>query len=157
MSTKKKVYTVKQALEKAGAYCAYQERSQWEVERKLRDWGMSSKEADQVIAELIGLNFINEERFAKAYAGGKFRMKQWGRNKIRRELKKMQLSAHCINAGMSEITDKDYRTTMLKLLDKKQKEVRDGNQYTRNAKIARYLINKGYESSLVWDEIRNRM
>ncbi len=79
---KPKVYTQKQALIKAESYCAYQERCQQEVRDKLYSWGLHEVQVENVIAELIASNFINEERFAKAYAGGKFRIKKWGRVKI---------------------------------------------------------------------------
>src|SRR6478672_11099295 len=85
---KQKVYTQHQALVKAEAWCAYQERCQQEVRDKIYSWGLHEHEVENVIAELISKNFLNEERFAKAYAGGKFRIKKWGRVKIRMELKR---------------------------------------------------------------------
>lgn len=156
MAKKTQVYTLKQALEKAASYCAYQERCQQEVQDKLLEWGMKGNEADQVIAELITLNFLNEERFAKAYAGGKFRIKKWGRNKIVRELKRRRVSEYCIRKGLQEIEDAAYTQTLLDVYRKKHKETKDTNKFIRDSKVARYLIGRGFESELVWDIIKQK-
>ena len=74
----KKLLDKKTAHAKLEHYCAYQERSQQEVRDKLYNYGLHSAEVEDVICELIGANFLNEERFANAYALGKFRIKQWG-------------------------------------------------------------------------------
>ena len=105
---KPKVYTQKQALIKAESYCAYQERCQQEVRDKLYSWGLHEVQVENVIAELIASNFINEERFAKAYAGGKFRIKKWGRVKISIELKRRKISTYCIKKGLAEIEEEEY-------------------------------------------------
>ena len=102
---KPKVYTQKQALIKAESYCAYQERCQQEVRDKLYSWGLHEVQVENVIADLIASNFINEERFAKAYAGGKFRIKKWGRVKISIELKRRKISTYCIKKGLAEIEE----------------------------------------------------
>src|ERR1700742_4248902 len=104
---KRKVYTAHEALVKAEAWCAYQERCQQEVRDKLYSWGLHNAEVEPVIAELISKNFLNEERFAKAFAGGKFRIKKWGRVNIRLELKRRKLSEYCIKKGLAEIDEDD--------------------------------------------------
>ncbi|MFN3848764.1 MAG: regulatory protein RecX [Spirosomataceae bacterium] len=97
---------------------------------------------------------MSEERFAKAFAGGKFRVKHWGRNKIRYELKSRGLSEYCIKVGMAEIDDDEYETALKELLSKKKHELRtERNPQILKQKLARYAIGKGYESSLVWDII----
>lgn len=150
----KKVITFSQALKKAADYCAIQERCQQDVRVKIRDWGLFGEEAEQCIAELISQGFINEERFAKAFAGGKFRIKKWGRIKIKTELKHKNISDYCINKGLREISSADYKKTLNDILLKKSKEIKEKNQYKRMNKIASYAIQKGYESGLVWDAIR---
>ena len=99
-------------LLKAASYCAYQERCHNEVRNKLADWGVYGLEADQVILQLIELNYLNEERFAVAFAGGKFRVKQWGRLKIKRELKVRGVSDYCIQMAFKEIDADDYFETL---------------------------------------------
>lgn len=143
-----------QYLVKAASYCAYQERTQAEVRERLGDWGVYGDDADLIISGLIEENFLSEERFAKAFAGGKFRVKHWGRNKIRYELKSRGLSEYCIKIGMAEIDDEEYATALKELLSKKKHELRtEKNPQILKQKLARYAIGKGYESSLVWDII----
>jgi len=114
---KPKVYTQKQALIKAESYCAYQERCQQELRDKLYSWGLHEIQVENVIADLIASNFINEERFAKAYAGGKFRIKKWGRVKISIELKRRKISAYCIKKGLAEIEEEEYIKTLQKVAE----------------------------------------
>jgi regulatory protein len=124
---RKKHYTASEALIKAEAWCAYQERCQQEVRDKLYEWGLHEREVEFIISELISKNFVNEERFAVAFAGGKFRMKKWGRVKLRVELKRRKISDYCIRKGMEEISDRDYRRTLNDLATKKIREVKEKN------------------------------
>ena len=105
--------------------------------------------------ELIESNMVNEERFAKAYAGGKFRAKKWGRKRIIQELKRRQISEYCIKSALAEITESDYLKTIRDLMEKKLDQSLEKNQYVKNGKVASYCIGKGYESQLVWDLIRD--
>jgi regulatory protein len=107
-------------LQKAASYCAYQERTQDEVRQRLKKWNVWGEEADELIAELISMNYLSEERFAKTYAGGKFRIKNWGRMKIRQELNRRGLSQYSIEKGMGEIEDKAYVEGLRTLLTKKK-------------------------------------
>lgn len=151
---KKKYFTPQQALKKAESYCAYQERAQQEVRDKLYEWGLKQTDVEETIAKLISSNFINEERFAKAYAGGKFRIKKWGKVKIRIELKKKNISEYCIKKGMAEIEFRDYTKTLKSILEKKSKEIPNRKSLIKNYKLAQYAISRGYESDLVWDIIK---
>lgn len=151
---KKKKYTPAQAFLKAQLFCAYQERYQQEVRDKLYEWGLYPDAVENVIAQLITDNFLNEERFAKAYAGGKFRIKKWGRIKIKLELKKRHISDYCIRQGMKEIDDDAYLRTLKHLVEKKQSETKDKNPLVKNAKVARYIASKGFEQDLIWDVIK---
>lgn len=136
-------------------FCSYQERCHKEVRTRLYDYGLASVDVEEIIMELIELNYLNEERFAKAYCRGKFKVKNWGREKIKRELKLRDISAYCINKGMEEINEQDYQLTLEKLAEKKLKSIKDTNPFVRKKKLADHLIRKGYESVLVWDWIRN--
>jgi regulatory protein len=144
-----------QAFVKAQKYCAYQERCQQEVRDKLYEWGLHYHEVEKIISDLIIDNFLNEERFAKAYAGGKFRIKKWGRIKIKIELKKRKISEYCIKKAMQEIKEEDYIETIKTLISKKSKDIKDKNIQIRNYKLAKYIASKGFEQSLIFDLLKN--
>ena len=142
-------------LQKIASYCAYQERTQDEVKQRLQKWKVWGDEADELIAELISMNYLSEERFAKTYAGGKFRIKNWGRMKIRNELKRRGLSNYSIEKGMNEIEDKAYVEGLKTLLEKKKVllEKTENDPFKLKQKLARFALGKGYESELVWKEL----
>ena len=142
-------------LQKAASYCAYQERTQDEVKQRLKKWNVWGDEADEIIAELISMNYLSEERFAKTYAGGKFRIKNWGRMKIRQELNRRGLSTYSIEKGMNEIGDEDYVSGLRELLSKKRNLLSktETDPFKLKQKLARFALGKGYESELVWKEI----
>lgn len=151
---KKKRLTPTEALAKIYRYCAYQERSHHEVKNKLFDFGLNPDEVDEILSKLITDGFVNEERFAKAYAGGKFRMKKWGRVRIERELNSLGLSERCISAGMKEIVDDDYHKTLQTLLEKKNDLISETDPFIRKDKLAKFAIGRGYEPDLVWKMIK---
>lgn len=151
---KLKITDPQQALEKARAWCAYQERSQQEMRDKLYEWGLWKDAVESIIAELVTGNFINEERFAKAYAGGKFRIKKWGRVKIRIELKKKGITDYCIRKGLQEIDGDEYEEALLKIIEERARKTHDRNPLKKNYKIAQYVISRGYEPQLVWDFLK---
>lgn len=140
------------ALLKLQSYCAYQERCHKEVRYKLIELGIYGEELDSIIIELIEHNFLNEERYAIAYAGGKFRIKKWGKVRIIRDLKQNDISEYCIKKAInSELPDDDYAATLQEVIDKRSRMVKDKNPFRRRQKIALYVIEKGFESTLVWD------
>lgn len=141
-------------LSKAQKYCAYQERCQWDMLKKFRDWRVDEEIQDEVLSELITQNFINEERFAFQFAAGKFRIKNWGRQKIKIELKKRQISTYSINKALDGIDQEEYGLTLQKLIANKGKEVSAKNEYEKKQKIAQYLHSKGYESELIWESLQ---
>lgn len=151
---KKKTYTRSEALVKAAAYCAYQERTQQEVRDKLYEYGLYPDEVEELVSYLITENYINEERFARSYAGGKFRLKKWGRLKIRQGLKGHRLSEYCIRAGMSEIDDEAYDQTLTDLLEKKHLSLKEPDFLKRKQKLVAYALSKGYEQDLVWEKLK---
>lgn len=137
-------------------YCAYQERCHEEVRTKLLSLKIYGDALDEIINKLIEDDFLNEERFAKAYAGGKFRIKKWGRGKIINELKKRKVSAYCINKAMLEIGEEDYLITLNKLVSVTLKKYKTNNDFETKNKVTRYLISRGYESELVWDLVNKK-
>jgi len=125
-----------------------------EVRSKLYELGCNREEVEKQIAGLIETGMLNEERYAKAFAGSKFRMKQWGREKIKQQLRLRKISDYCIKKAMTEINSHDYDITLNKLAFKKAEETkRDRSMVSRKSKLYRYLVQKGYERDLVMDAI----
>ena len=135
-----------QALPKIKQYCTYQERCHAEVKEKLYAFGLYKKDVEQLMSQLIEENYLNEERFAIQYAGGKFRMNQWGRIKIKYALKQKQVSDYCIKKALKEINESDYKKTLQKLAEQKLKTLKnESNVFSKRKKLQDYLLQKGYE------------
>ena len=145
-----------EALAKLQRYCAYQDRCHKEVRSKLLDLGIYGDDLDEIMMELILEKFLDEERYARSFVRGKYRIKKWGRQKITQELKQKGISAYCLKMGLTEIEDDVYYNNLITLLDKKAPLIRDKNLYQRNAKLAKFVIQKGYESALVWEVVKER-
>ena len=138
-------------------YCEYQERCHSEVRNKLYELGCTTPEVERLIAELIGMDKINEERFARSFARGRFRLKQWGREKIRQHLKAKKISDYCIKKAFTEINGEEYEQIMRKLVEKKLKELKsEKNQHIKKGKIYRYMLQKGYERDIVIDMLTEK-
>lgn len=145
----RKKLTPGQAKSKAEAYCAYQERSQQEVRDKLYRWGLHREAVEQIIAELITDGFLNEERFALAYASGKFRMNGWGKRKIKEGLMQKAVSPPLIGAALNSLDEQEYREKLRNLLQAKGRIEKENHPYRRKSKLVRYALSKGYESELI--------
>ncbi|HEU5145153.1 MAG TPA: regulatory protein RecX [Chryseosolibacter sp.] len=152
-----KTLTPREAKQKIERYCAYQERSHQEVRNKLYDYGLYRNDVDEILSTLITDGFLNEERFAKAFTGGKFRMKKWGRIKIKHALESKGLSANCIRIGLKEIDDGEYVSTLRQLLEEKANILDIDDPFILRDKLSGYAIQKGYEPDLVWREIYSLM
>lgn len=136
-------------------YCQYQDRCQKEVRNKLYENGASKDEVEELLIELIGIKLIDEERYARSFARGKFRIKNWGRRKIVYELKQDQISDYCIKKGLTEIDEEEYMQTLERLAERKMPDIRkEQNVFARRAKLQRYLTQKGYENELVADILK---
>lgn len=142
------------ALQKLQRYCAFQERCHQEVRQKLYELSVYGDLLEEIIAELIADNFLNEERFARTYARGKFRTRSWGRVRIQQELKQRKVSDYCIRKGMEEIDEEEYLKTLQKVIAKKQAELTGEEQFTARQKTAQYAMRKGFESELIWAILR---
>ena len=151
----KKYLTKEQALQKLKQYCAYQERSHSEVVQKLWDLGVRKAEHDDIVTALIEDDYLNEERFAIQYAGGKFRMKDWGKKKIYYGLKEKQVSTYCINKALQSIPEDDYLKTLRQLAEKKYNTLKGEQYMIRHKKTQDYLLQKGYEPELVGSVLKN--
>ncbi len=155
MEKEKKYHTPKEALLKIRDWCAYQERCQQEVRDKLYEYGLKTDDVENIIAQLVSENFVNEERFAIAFAGGKFRIKKWGKIKIRQELKAKRVSDYCIKKGMEQIEDTEYIKTLKRLLVLKTKLITEKNHLKKKQKLVRYALGKGYEQDIVFDILKS--
>lgn len=144
-----KVYDLKIAKEKIQLFCAYQDRCHQEVVKKLQSWGLIPDAVDMLLSELIKQNFLNEERYARSFARGKFRIKKWGRLKIIQELRKKGVYSKCIDFALKEIDEQDYINTLKEVLQKKSFFEKELNPYQRKVKLTKYLASKGYEYDLI--------
>ena len=143
------------ALSRMESWCAYQERCQQEVRDKLYNLGLWPEAVESVIIELISRNFLNEERFAMAYAGGKFRIKRWGKQKIRMELKTRRIPDVLIRKALNQIDDQDYMAALEKSLSLKWNGEREKNPLKKKMKVMRYLMSRGFEQDLINDAMKN--
>ncbi|MGZ3858544.1 MAG: regulatory protein RecX [Flavisolibacter sp.] len=145
----RKILTTEQALQKLRQYCAYQERSHYEVQQKLYELGVRRADHDAILATLIEEDYLNEERFAMQYVGGKFRMKDWGRKKIYYALREKKVSEYSIKKALSQIDEEAYAAVLQELAEKKYESLAKETPLLRKRKTMDYLLQKGYESELV--------
>lgn len=136
-------------LDKLKHFCSYQDRCHAEVKAKLSQLKVWGSEADEIMAALITEDYLNEERFAHSFVRGKFRMKQWGRNKIIQALRQKQVSEYCIRNGLREIEDEEYIQTLKKLASNKYQSLKNEQYLRRRFKTTQFLLAKGYEAGLI--------
>lgn len=149
-------FTPEQSLPKIKQYCAYQERCHAEVRDKLYSFGLNKKEVEEIISILITENYLNEERFAIHFAGGKFRMKQWGKVKIKQALKFKKVSDYCIRKALKEIDTKEYERVFEKLVEQKLKTLKsEKNIFIKKRKLQDFLLQRGFESTAVNKAVNN--
>ena len=146
---------LKQVYQKAASYCAYQERTHEEVRNKLEKLYVLPDDVETIISQLITDNYLNEQRYASAYAGGKFRVKKWGRKRILLELKAKKVSEYNIRSALKEIPDKEYKEALAKLAQKKLATIQktESEKLIQKKKLVTFLVQKGYEPELVWETI----
>ncbi|MDC0009113.1 RecX family transcriptional regulator [Winogradskyella sp.] len=152
-----KTYTVDEALKKLENYCAYQERCHKEVRSKLREMRMIPQVIDTIVVHLIEHNYLNEERFAKSFVRGKFRIKKWGKVRLVRELKLRDISKYSIDTALQEIDLDDYFVTLDALVQKRIAQVTEKNIYKKKKKVADYLLYRGWESHLIYEKINEHL
>ncbi len=151
---RRKHFTTEQALQKIKQYCTYQERCHKEVKEKLYSYGLHKSDTEKIVADLIENDFLNEERFAIQFAGGKFRMKQWGRKKIQYELQQKGVNTYSTKVALKELDQSDYSDTLHKLASVKWESVATEHPLTRQAKTHSYLMQKGFEPELISKAIK---
>ena len=153
----KRTFTKEQVYQKLRHYCAYQDRCHSEVKTKAYSSGLNRTEAEELTSRLIEEGCLNEERYARSFAGGKFRVKQWGKLKIKAGLRQRRVSDHCIAVALGEIDFSKYKESIHKLAVKKWNAVKGAgiNHFVKMAKTRNYLLQKGYEANLVAMEIKS--
>ena len=149
----RKSYTLEQALSRLQRYCTYQDRCHIEVERKLTEMRMIPQAKEQIIMSLIEDDYLNEERFALAFVKGKFRIKKWGRIRLKAELKKRKISKYLIKSALEQISEKDYLFTFEELANRKANSIKADSILLKKKKLADFLIYRGWESSLVNNKV----
>jgi regulatory protein len=150
MENKKlKSWTKEEALVNLKRQCAAQERCHSEIRTKLLERQVYGDDLEEIISTLILDGFLNEENFAKAYARGKFRMKGWGKIKIRMHLKMKSVTPYCINSGIEEIDDEEYHAKLLEICTKKWHSIYEKNSYIKKQKVYSYLLGRGFEDFMI--------
>lgn len=154
MQEKKSTYTIEEAKRSMERFCIYQDRCHQEIEKKLREMRMIPEACEIILLHLMEHDFLNEERFSRSFARGKFRIKQWGRRRIERELKQRDISAYNIKAGLSEISPEEYENVFEELSKKRFQNVQEPNVFKKRKKVADFLLRKGFESNKVYEVLR---
>ena len=148
----RKTYTVLEATKKIEHYCAYQERCHQEVRQKLVMMLMIPEAIDMIMVHLLDHNYLNEERFAKSFVRGKFRIKHWGRQRLKIELKKRDISQANINLALAEIEDAEYVEVFEELTRKKADTLSESSVFKRRKKFIDYFLYRGWESHLIYEK-----
>jgi regulatory protein len=146
---KQRSLSPEQALQKLRHYCGYQERCHQEAREKLYSFGIRKPDVEAAIATLIEEDHLNEERFAVQFAGGHFRGKNWGRIKIRHELKQKRVSDYCISRALASIDEEDYARTLVVQATRKWTTLEKEPIFHRRHKVQEYLLRKGFESDRI--------
>jgi len=148
----KKTYTVQEAIKKLESYCAYQERCHQEIVQKLTGMHMIPEAIDVIMIHLLQHNYLNEERFAKTFVSGKFKIKNWGKRRLAYELKKKGVSKVNINNALAEISDEEYFEAFHGLAKKKASTIMETNKLKKKKKFIDYFLYRGWESYLVYEK-----
>jgi regulatory protein len=154
VSDSKKKVSYAKALKKLSTFCAYQERSVFEVMSKLEELEVNEEVAEKVFQTLQDQDFINEKRFVESFVRGRFGLKRWGRIRIRQELKMRDIPDQMIMEGLDLLAPEEYHDTLVYLAVRKWKLTNETNLYKKKAKVVRFLVFRGFEPEMVWEEVR---
>lgn len=153
LDKKKKIFTVDEIKRKIEQYCVYQDRCHKEVEQKMREYSLIPEAREMILISLMQDNFLNEERFAKSFARGKFRIKSWGKQRIIRELKFRDISAYNIKTALKEINQEEYLQTIYRITENRNAVISEPNIYKRKQKLIGFLMRKGFENELIYKTV----
>lgn len=149
----KKYFSIEEIKRKLERYCVYQDRCHKEIETKLREFVLIEEASNQIILHLLEHNFVNEERFSKSFARGKFNIKKWGKQRIIRELKLRNITAYNIKTALKEIDEEVYLRTVIEIAEKRNRLIHESNIYKRKKKLSDFLMRKGYEYELIYTTV----
>mgnify|MGYP000433380921 CR=1 FL=1 len=144
---------LKEAQTRLERYCALRDRCQFEVQKKLKDWGIIQEAADEILISLITQGFVSDERFTHAFVRGKFNQNGWGKLKIKSALREKEIPAKMIQEGLDQIDSEQYFRSLTQLAEKKFKEVKGSNAFEKKGKVFRFLAQRGFESSLIYEAL----
>ncbi len=145
---------LEQIIAKATRYCSSKERAPYQVKEKLIKWGAKTADTDEIIQKLTEENFINEERFARAYCHDKFEFNKWGKIKIRYNIQKFRLPEAIVEAGLSNINEERYYSVLVDEASKKWLSLKqESDSFVRRQKTANFLIRRGFESAVIYPVI----
>ena len=151
----KKYFSIEEIKRKLERYCVYQDRCHKEIETKLKEFVLIEEAKNQIILHLLEHNFLNEERFSKSFARGKFKIKHWGKQRIVRELKFRDISEYNIKTALKEIDENEYLATIHTIAAKRNSLIKETDFYKRKKKLTDFLIRKGYEFDLIFSTTKN--
>jgi regulatory protein len=151
----KKYFSIEEIKRKLERYCVYQDRCHKEIEAKLKEFTLIEEAKSQIILHLLEHDFLNEERFSKSFARGKFKIKKWGKQRIIKELKLRDISVYNINSALKEIEEEDYLETIKTIAEKRNEIINEVDYYKRKKKLTDFLIRKGYEYDLIYKTVNS--
>jgi len=152
---KKKSFTVDEIKRKLEHYCVYQDRCHKEVVQKMHEYQLIPEAQEMILLGLLKDNFLNEERFAKSFARGKFRIKSWGKQRIVRELKFKEISAYNIKTALKEIDETEYIETIYRITENRNNVISEPNIFKRKKKLIEFLMRKGFEAALIYKTVND--
>lgn len=153
--TQKKNYTVQEIQQKIAQYCVYQDRCHKEVEEKMKSYELIPEAREMILLNLMKHDFLNEERFAKSFARGKFRIKHWGKNRIVNELKMRDISSYNIKTALKEIDEQEYIKTIYSITENRNNVISESNPFKRKKKLVDFLLRKGFETDLIFKTVKD--
>lgn len=151
----KKEFTEQEALTKAASYCSLAEHCSTEVVEKLQAWGMTEEASARIMQQLINERYVDDTRFCIAYTRDKYRFAQWGRNKIRQNLRMKGMDNDHITKGLESIDEEEYTSLLADLLKRKRKTIKAKNDYELDGKLARFAISRGFEPNYIFKLLKN--
>lgn len=157
MMQNKKSFTVDELQKKMEYYCVYQDRCHQEVERKMNEYQLIPEAKEKILLYLMAHNFLNEERFSKSFARGKFRIKNWGKQRIVRELRVKNISNYNIKSALKEINEEEYLQTIYRITENRNNSITEKNTLKRKKKLQNFLLRKGFEYDLIFKTVNEVM
>lgn len=139
---------------KAAFLCSRSEKCSSEIQEKLKLWGLSTDESEQVLTKLKAEKYLDDERFARAYAKDKFRFNHWGKQKIAFMLRSKNIPAEIIDLAFEEIEEDGYSDELLKLLTDKEKSIKAKDKYDKRNKLMRFAISRGFETDQIYKVLK---